>query len=82
VDQKKLEELTDEELLEEAKKNKQNPKFNAMFIGFLFGIIIYSVIVNSVGFFTLIPMFIIYIFVNKSKKDKEIKKLLKERNLK
>lgn len=82
MEQKKLEELTDQELLEESKKYKLSPIFNSMFVGFLFGIVIYSVIFNSIGFFTIIPLFIIYMFVKESKKDKEIKKLLKERNLK
>ncbi|WP_281540582.1 hypothetical protein [Maribacter aestuarii] len=45
-----------------------NATTNAIFIGFLIGIIIYSVVKNSVGFFTIIPLFFIYLLVKKSKK--------------
>ena len=34
--------------------------WNALFIGILFGIVIYSVVVNSWGIFTLIPLYFIY----------------------
>jgi len=80
--QKELSELTDQELLDEAKKNKSNPISNALIIGFLIGIIIYSIVVNSLGFFTLIPLFFIFKFVNYSQKSKDLEELLKERNLK
>jgi predicted PurR-regulated permease PerM len=36
---------------------------------------------NTLGFLTLIPLFFIYLLLNKSKKHKAILKLLKERNL-
>ena len=80
--QKDLSELTDQELLEEAKKMKSNSITNAVFIGFVIGIVIFSIVKNSLGFFTLIPLFFIYKAVNNSKKDKALEKLLKERNLK
>jgi hypothetical protein len=80
--QKELSELTDQELLDEAKKMRSNPIMNAVFIGFLIGIIIYSIAENSLGFFTLIPLFLIYKLLNHSKKSKALEKLLKERNLK
>lgn len=79
----KLEELTNEELLQEAKKMKTTSITNAVFIGFLIGIVIYSVVKNTVGFFTLIPLFIAYRLIKKSKYDKaELEDLLKKRNLK
>lgn len=80
--QKELSELTDQELLDEAKKNKSSSKMDAAFIGFLIGIVIYSIVKNNVGFFTLIPLFIAYIFINKSKSNQALERLLKERNLK
>jgi len=80
--QKELSELTDQELIEEAKKIKPSPIVDAFFIGFLVGIIIYSVVVNSWGLLTLIPLFLIYGLLKKSKRYEALKKELKERNLK
>lgn len=83
MERKKLGELTNEELLNEAKKMKSTTIINATLIGFLIGILIYSVAVNNLGFLTLILLFVIYKFANNSKYNKEeIEKLLKERNLK
>lgn len=59
-EQKELSELTDQELLDKAKKKKSNSIMNALLIGFLIGIVIYSVVNNSLGFFTLIPLFFVY----------------------
>ncbi|NTV83119.1 MAG: FUSC family protein [Bacteroidales bacterium] len=81
MNQKELSELTDQELLEEAKKMKSSPIADAFFIGFLVGIIIYSVVVNSWGFLTLIPLFLVYLLLKKSKRNELLKKELKERNL-
>lgn len=80
--QKELSELTDQELLDEAKKMKSTSITNAVLIGFLIGIIIYSIMKNSLGFFTLIPLFFAYKIFNNSKDNKDLKRLLKERNLK
>lgn len=79
--QKELTELTDEELLEEKKRLKKAKMINATLIGFFIGIIIWSVAKNTWGLVTLIPLFFIYKLVNKSKNDKELEELLKERNL-
>lgn len=80
--QKELSELTDQELLDEAKKMKSTSITNAVLIGIMIGIVIYSVVKNTVGFLTLIPVLFIYKLVNNSKNDKALEKLLKERNLK
>lgn len=78
-----LSELTDEELLQEAKKIKSATITDAVLIGFLIGIVVYSIIKNSFGFLTLIPLFLAYKLLNKPKYDRqELKNLLKERNLK
>ena len=83
MNQKELSELTDQELLDKAKKMKSKAVINAFLVGFLIGIIIYSIAKNSLGFFTLIPLFLAYKIVNGSKDDdKALKALLKERNLK
>ena len=80
--EKELSELTDQELLALAKKMRAAAIQSALLIGFMIGIIIYSVVVNSVGFFTLIPLFFIYKLVNQPNNNEALKKLLKERNLK
>ncbi len=81
--QKELSELTDQELLAEAKKMKSATIMNAFLIGFLIGIVIYSVVKNSWGLVTLIPLYLAYRLINNSPYNtKELKKLLKERNFK
>jgi hypothetical protein len=80
--QKVLSKLTNEELLSESKKTKLSPITNAFFIGFLIGIVVFSVVKNSYGMLTLIPLYFIYKLVKESKRDKALEELLKERNLK
>ena len=80
--QKELSALTDQELLDETKTQKLSPIANAAFIGFLLGIIFYSVVKNTWGLLTLIPLFLVYKLIKDSKRDKELERLLKERNLK
>ncbi|WP_114791788.1 hypothetical protein U0035_15740 [Niabella yanshanensis] len=84
MNQKELAELTNEELLQAAKKMKSDAVINAGFIGFLIGIVFYSVFKNGFGFFLLIPLFLIYKLVNKKPtyNKQEVEQLLKERNLK
>ena len=83
MEKKNISELTDQELLQEAKKMKSTSIINALLIGFLIGIMIYSIMKNGLGFLLLILLFFIFKLVNKSKYDnKELEKVLKERNLK
>lgn len=83
MNQKDLSDLTDEELLQEAKKLRSASITNAFLIGFLIGIIIFSVVKNTWGLLTLIPLYIIYKLSNQSKYEKtELEILLKERDLK
>jgi len=84
VNQKELSELTDQELLDEAKKLKSFSLTNALIIGLLMGIVFYSVVKNTWGILTLIPFYIVFKIANdpKNKKYEAIEKLLKERNLK
>jgi riboflavin transporter FmnP len=80
---KKLSELSDQELIHEAKKKKSSSITNALLIGFLIGILIYSIVKNSLGFFTLVPLFLAYKLMDNSKYNtKELDDILKERNLK
>jgi hypothetical protein len=81
MNQHELSQLSNEELLEVAKNNKPSPLFDAFFIGFLVGIIIFSVAVNSWGVLTLIPLYLIYLFLKKPKLYEALKNELKKRNL-
>ena len=81
--QKPLSELSDQELLLEAKKQKSTSITNAILIGFLIGVIVYSVVQNTWGLLTLIPLYFVYKLINKPKTNsEELEALLKERNLK
>lgn len=83
MNEAKLSELTDQELLQEAKKMKSTAITNAVLIGVLIGIVFYSIMKHTLGLLTLIPLFFAYKLLNKSKYDKdELERLLKERNLK
>jgi len=83
MEKRQLSELTDEELLQAAKKMKSTVIINAVLIGFLAGIVIYSILKNSFGFLMIIPLFLAYKLMNNSNyKTKELDRLLKERNLK
>ena len=78
-----LSQLTDQELLAEAKKMKSNALLNAGLIGLLIGIVIYSIFKNTWGMLTLIPLYFAYKLFNKPKaEDEELKALLKDRGLK
>lgn len=55
--------------LEEAKKIKRSRIMHALLIGFLIGIVFYSVVKSTWGFFTLIPLYFIYRLVNKPKES-------------
>lgn len=81
MNQEELSKLSDQELLEVAKNNKPSPIIDAFFIGFLVGIIIFSVAANTWGLVTLIPLFIIYVFLKKPKQYEALKKELNERKL-
>ncbi len=82
TEQKELSKLTDQELLNEAKKKKSASFINALFIGILIGVVIYSIAKNTFGFFTLIPLFFAYKLVKNSKSNKALEEELKTRNLK
>lgn len=81
--EKKLHDLTDAELLQVARKLKATAIMNAVLIGFVVGVLVYSLMRNKFGFLTLILFFLAYKLINNSKYNrKEVEELLKERNLK
>ena len=81
MNREELSKLTDEELLEVAKNNKPSPVIDAFFIGFLIGIVIYSVASNTWGLVTIIPLYLIYRFLKKPKQYEALQKELQARNL-
>jgi uncharacterized membrane protein YobD (UPF0266 family) len=80
--QKELSELTDQELLQEAKKSKPTNLYDAVIFGILIGIAIYSTVKNDLGLLTFLPLIYIPIAAKNKIKNKALEKLLKERNLK
>jgi hypothetical protein len=81
---KDLLELTDQELLAEAKKMKSAAITHAVIIGCLFGIVIYSVVAGSWGFLTLIPLYLAFRVFHKpenNKRHEAVKEMIKERQL-
>lgn len=81
MDQNNPSKLTDQELVEEVKRSKPSPLIDAFFIGFLIGIVIYSVAVNNWGFLTLIPLFVAYLLLKKPKRYEALVAEMKKRGL-
>jgi riboflavin transporter FmnP len=79
--QEELSQLTDEALIAKAKKMKSNAIWSALTIGFMIGVVIYSAVENTFGFFTLIPLYFIYKMLNSSKNNDALKQILKERGI-
>jgi hypothetical protein len=84
MNEHELSALTDQELLEEAKKLRSFSITHALLIGFLLGIVVFSFAKNTWGLVTLIPLYFVHKLANdpKSKRYKALQKLIKERNLK
>ena len=82
MEQKELSELTDQELLDKAKKMKTASTMNALGIGIIIGVVIYGVANDNFGFLALIPLYFFYKIISNSKDNEELEKLLKERKLK
>ena len=79
---KELAGLSNEELMQEAKKRRSVYLMDAAIIGFLVGIAAYSAYANGIGLFTFLPLVYLPIAARNRAKNEELKKLLKERNLK
>ncbi len=89
MEQKDLYKMTNDELLVEKQKMKNSKIFNALFIGFLAGILavgVVSWIISSKRNFAfwipmLFPIYFIYKQIKKPNKYKHLEELLKERGL-
>jgi hypothetical protein len=80
--QKELAELTDQELLQEAKKIKSTKLFDGLIFGVLIGIAIYSIFKSGFGLFTFLPLVYTPIAAKNMKANKALEDVLKERKLK
>lgn len=81
MSKKNLTELTDEELLQEAKKIKSSTIFDALIFGVLIGIAIYSSVKNGFGLLTFLPIIYTPIALKNKIRNRELKKLLTEKSL-
>jgi hypothetical protein len=73
--------LSNEELLAEAESHKPSPLLDAFFVGFLIGILIYGFASSYFGLLLLIPLFLIYIMVRKSKRNEALQEEMEKRGL-
>lgn len=78
---KDLSQLSDEELQQEAKKIKPYYIYDAVIIGVLIGIAIYSSVKNGFGWLTFLPVVYIPIVAKNKAKKKALKELMEERGL-
>ncbi|MFK8164488.1 MAG: FUSC family protein [Lewinella sp.] len=83
--QEELSALSDQALLDLAKKAKSASIMSAFLIGLMIGVVIFSIVTKSVSFLTLFPLYLAFrVFHNpeNNKRNEALKKLLVERNLK
>ncbi|MEJ5051483.1 FUSC family protein [Chryseobacterium culicis] len=81
--EKELSELTDQELLEKKRTIEARNISNAVILGVLVGIAIYSMITKGLSLMTFIPiLFALFVANSWNKNKKELKKELNARNLK
>lgn len=75
--------MTDTELLEEAKTLRSFSITTAFLVGFLVGIILFSLFYSAYGLSLLIPLYLIYLFTRdpKAKRAETVRRLIKERGL-
>lgn len=81
MDEQELSTLSDEELRARAKEMKSSEIVHAVLIGFMVGIVVFSVAHNTIGLVTLIPLFFIFKVFHKPERNRALKKVLAERGL-
>ena len=79
--QEDLSTLTDEQLLKHAKLMKKTKIYDAVIVGFLAGVAIYSTVNNGFGLLTFLPLVYIPIAGRNNKKRTAVEAVLKERGL-
>ncbi|MBF8457979.1 FUSC family protein [Kaistella sp. G5-32] len=78
--QKEPSEMTAEELLIELQKIKSTNVINALLVGVMIGVAIYSTVRNGFGILTAFPLFFIPMFAKKWSYKKALEKESKERD--
>ena len=73
--------LSDEDLLQQAKKVKYEKIIDSVIFGFLIGVAIYSSVNNGFGLLTFLPVVWIPIIGSKRPRQKAVTDLVKERGL-
>ena len=73
--------LSDEELLQEAKKVKTTKMYDAIFVGFLAGVAIYSTFNNGFGLLTFLPLVYLPIAGRNKSRRNQVEQQMKARNL-
>ncbi len=81
--EKELSQLTDQELLVKKKEVKSSNIFNAVLLGLMVGISVYSTITDGFGFLTALPLFFVGSIVSRWNKNKKLlEEELNSRNVK
>ena len=80
--EQELKVLTDETLIEKSKKAKTYALINAGLIGVFIGVALFSALQKGRGFFTVFPLFFVFLLVKKGQEYRSFGKELKRRNLK
>ena len=70
MENKNHSEKNTDELVQGQKKVDSNSIYNAIIIGFLIGIAIYSTVKHGLGFFTFFPLFFVYLLIKRRKTNK------------
>lgn len=78
---KEVTEYTDEELRLEIQQIKSSNILNAVLIGVMIGIAIYSTVKNGLGILTFFPLFFVPMMIKKRARKKVLEEQMKERNL-
>ncbi|MBE8714468.1 hypothetical protein [Sphingobacterium hungaricum] len=78
---KQLTELSDDELLQQKKKLKSEKISNAVILGFMVGVAVFSTWRNGFGLFTFFPLLFVPFALNHTKKVSALEAELRARNL-
>ena len=70
MENKNHSEKNTDELVQGQKKVDSNSIYNAIIIGFLIGVAIYSTVKHGLGFFTFFPLFFVYLLIKRRKTNK------------
>ena len=81
MNEQEFAQLSDEELRAKRKEMKTAEVWHALLIGAMVGIIVYSVVKNTWGLVTLIPLFFIFKVLHQPERNRALKKVLAERGL-